>query len=119
MDCFERRREIMRILCRRRNEKIANLAHEFGVSERTIMRDIAWLSLTEPIYTQCGRFYGGVYIADDYVMPRLYMNNVEIAILQKIANAIEEKRVCELTDSEQGVFKDIIAQYTNHHKKQP
>ncbi len=56
MGIAERRVEIMRILYRRRYEKISNLAQEFGVSERTILRDIESLSITEPIYTQCGKY---------------------------------------------------------------
>ena len=55
MGAAERRREIMRVLCRRRHETVKNLSFEFGVSERTILRDIEALSITEPIYTQCGR----------------------------------------------------------------
>jgi len=43
-----------------------NLAFEFGVSERTIRRDIDALSLVAPIYTQAGRYGGGVYILSDY-----------------------------------------------------
>ena len=54
MGTAERRAEIMRILCRRRHETISNLAEEFGVSTRTIQRDVEVLSITEPIYTQYG-----------------------------------------------------------------
>ncbi len=62
MIASERRREIMKLLNRRRYEKIENIAFEFGVSERTVRRDIEILSLNEPIYTQPGRYGGGVYI---------------------------------------------------------
>lgn len=40
MGTAERRRKMMKILCRRRYETIGNLASEFGVSMRTIQRDI-------------------------------------------------------------------------------
>ena len=63
MGTAERRTEIMRVLFRRRYEKISNLAEEFGVSTRTILRDIEVLSISEPIYTQCGRYGGGVYVS--------------------------------------------------------
>ena len=49
----------------KKNETISNLAEEFGVFARTILRDVEVLSVTEPIYTQCGR-YGGIYVTDDY-----------------------------------------------------
>ena len=61
MGTAERRYEIMKILCRRRYETIRNLASEFGVSMRTVQRDIESLSRTEPIYTQTGKYGGGVF----------------------------------------------------------
>lgn len=57
----ERRRKIMKIMCRRRSETIQDLAFELGVSERTIRRNIEILSYKEPVYTQQG-WYGGVYV---------------------------------------------------------
>ena len=73
MGTAERRTEIMRVLCRRRHEKISNLAEEFGVSTRTILRDIEVLSIKEPIYTQCGRYGGGVYVTGDYLKEKRIM----------------------------------------------
>ena len=66
MNSAERRNEILRRLCIRKHDTVANLAFEFQVSERTIRRDIEALSLEAPIYTQTGRYGGGVYILDDY-----------------------------------------------------
>ena len=45
MGVNERRQEIMEILCHRRQDTMANLAFEFGVSIRTIRNDIDCLSL--------------------------------------------------------------------------
>lgn len=112
MGTAERRAEIMRILCRRRHETISNLAEEFGVSTRTILRDIEVLSITEPIYTQCGRYGGGVYITDNYVMNRMYMSDRELAVLHKVVFLAENKRVCDLDENESDLLKTIIAQYT-------
>lgn len=50
----ERRLEIIKILCSRRQETMSNLAHEFEVSIRTIKRDIDTLSLSYPIVTILG-----------------------------------------------------------------
>jgi len=83
MGTAERRCEIMKVLCRRRHETIYNLACEFGVSTRTIQRDIEILSATEPIYTQSGRYCGGVYVVDGYSVDRMYMDNAEIDVLKK------------------------------------
>lgn len=112
MGTAERRTEIMRILCRRRHETISNLAEEFGVSARTIQRDIEVLSITEPIYTQCGRYDGGVYVAEDYDMSRMYMTNSELAVLHKLEFFAENKSVCNLNEDDYKILKRIISQYT-------
>lgn len=58
MGTAERRTEMLRVLCRRRCDTVSNLANEFSVSERTVLRDIEVLSLTEPIYTKQGKYDG-------------------------------------------------------------
>lgn len=118
MGTAERRAEIMRILCRRRHETISNLAEEFGVSTRTILRDIEVLSITEPIYTQCGRYGGGVYITDNYVMNRMYMSDRELAVLRKVVFFAENKSVCDLDENESDLLKTIIAQYTKQKSRE-
>lgn len=111
MGTAERRREIMRFLIRRRHETITNLAHEFGVSTRTILRDIEILSITEPIYTQCGK-YGGVYVSDDYSMSRMYMTKKELLLLHKLSDFADKRAACELSVEENKLLKSIISQYT-------
>ena len=61
-----RRYNILIVLCRRRYEKTKNLAYEFGVSERTVRRDIDVISLSAPIYTKSGRYGGGIYVTGNY-----------------------------------------------------
>ena len=112
MGTAERRIEIMRILCRRRHETISNLAEEFGVSIRTILRDIEVLSVTEPIYTQCGRYGGGVYVTDNYSMSKMYMTGEELTLLSKLLNFADSKATCDLSDKEHKLLKSIITQYT-------
>lgn len=46
MGTAERRRAIMKILCRRQHETMSNLASEFSVPMRTIQRDIETLSIS-------------------------------------------------------------------------
>lgn len=112
MGTAERRKEIMRMLCRRRHETISNLAEEFGVSTRTILRDIDVLSVAEPIYTQCGRYGGGVYVSDDYSMSRMYMTENELSILHKLSKFADKKTICDLSIEENKLLKSIISQYT-------
>lgn len=112
MGTAERRTEIMRVLFRRRYEKISNLAEEFGVSTRTILRDIEVLSISEPIYTQCGRYGGGVYVMEDYSMGGIYMTNKEVDLLRKLLESANNKEVCNLSDEENKLLVFIISHYS-------
>jgi len=117
MGTAERRAEIMRILCRRRHETISNLAEEFGVSTRTIQRDVEILSITESIYTRCGRYNGGIYVLQDYVMDRMYMTDCELSVLHKLACFAQSRAVCDLDKNEFNVLNRIISQYTKPKKE--
>ncbi len=108
----ERRIEIMKVLCRRRYETISNLAFEFGVSERTIRRDIEILSISEPIYTQAGRYGGGVYVVGNYSMSRMYMTDEEMTVLRKIEKAVNNCTCCDLDDREKETLHSLIEIYT-------
>ena len=112
MRTAERRYEIMKILCRRRYETIGNLASEFGVSPRTIQRDIESLSIDEPIYTRFGKYGGGVYVVESYSMDRMYMKDEELDVLQKLYIAAD-KIPSLLTTDEKNLLRDLILQYTN------
>ena len=107
----------MKVLCRRRHENIRNLAHEFGVSMRTIQRDIEALSITEPIYTQSGRYGGGVYVVDGYSINRMYMSDAELSVLQKLYIAADTS-VSLLTKEEKHMLKHLIAQYSKPKTKE-
>ena len=108
----ERRAEIMKILCRRRSDTIVHLALELGVSERTIRRDLEVLSLSEPIYTQPGRYGGGVYVAAEYSMHRMYMTEEELAVLHKASQWAEQGGQNMFSDADRKILQSLIAQYT-------
>lgn len=112
MGTAERRNRIMSILCRRRHETIPNLAAEFGVSTRTIQRDIEALSIVEPIYTRCGRYDGGVYVTENYIMNNMYMTDRELSVLQKLVLLAEQGSACALNGDELFILREIILQYT-------
>lgn len=114
MGAAERRQEIMRVLCRRRHETVKNLSFEFGVSERTILRDIEALSITEPIYTQCGRYDGGVYVTEGYKMDRMYMTDGELTVLNKLLRTARQGSVCNLSADETKILEMLISQYTKN-----
>ena len=111
MGTAERRHLIMKYLCRRRYETIRNLASEFGVSMRTIQRDIETLSRTEPIYTQFGKYGGGVYVMAGYSMNRMYMTEAELDVLQKLYLAAGGN-TSPLTDEERERLGLLISQYS-------
>ena len=114
METDERREKLLRLLCRRRHETIKNLASEFGVSERTIRRDVEVLSLTKPLDTQAGRYGGGVYIMDGYSMDRMYMKAEELAVLQKLSRIVKEKDSL-LTEEEKRILDSIILDYSEQN----
>lgn len=108
MGTAERRLEIMKLLCKRRYEKMSNLAEEFGVSIRTIKRDIDELSFLMPLYVKSGRHEGGVYVKEDYSMDRMYMTVKEIELLIKVKKLTEDK----LSTDENSLFEYIITSYS-------
>ena len=85
MDAGERRQQILELLCRRRKDTMQNLASELGVSERTIRRDVEILTLTYPLETICGRYGGGVRVADWYHLDRQRMSPRQTALLRRLA----------------------------------
>ena len=93
MKALERRQALIELLCECRYEKISNLAFEFGVSWRTICRDIQELSLSYPIYTDCSRGKAGVYIEEGYYLGKQYLREDEEELIQKlISNSTGEDR---------------------------
>lgn len=84
----ERRMEIIKVLCRRRQETMENLAEEFGVTSRTIRNDIDYLSLSYPIETVRGRYGGGVKIVGDFDLDRKYLKPQQKNLLEKLKESL-------------------------------
>lgn len=104
----------MKHLCKRRHDTIENLAFEFDVSTRTIRRDIDTLSISEPIYTQTGR-YGGVYVMDGYYIGQLYMSDEEINVLKKLHSSKVIQNL--LKNDELKTLEHIIDDYSKPKKQ--
>ena len=83
----ERRLEIIEILCIRRQETMFNLAQEFGVSERTIKRDIDTLSLSYPIETIRGNG-GGVKIRNGYTLNQKFLKPAQQELLERLRTTL-------------------------------
>lgn len=84
----ERREAILNVLCKRRQDTVQNLAHEFGVSVRTIKYDIEELTLAHPIETVRGRYGGGVKVADGYYVGRKYLKPSQQELLKKLSEQL-------------------------------
>jgi len=91
MGLSERRQEIMETLCHRRQETMANLAFEFGVSVRTIRNDIDILSLSYPLETVRGRYGGGVRVMDGFYMNRKYLKPEQRDLLVRLSQNLSGK----------------------------
>ena len=92
MTALERREAIIKVLFKRRHEKIENLAFEFDVNEKTIRRDILELSLSYPIYTSTGRYRSGVYIAEDYYFGKQYLSDVQLQTIISLLDKVDDDR---------------------------
>ena len=89
MSANERRERLVELLCLRRRDTIGNLAAELGVNERTIRRDIEALTLSYPIETVCGRYGGGVRMADWYSQTRRRLSPSQTALLKRLALGLQ------------------------------
>ena len=89
MSQYERRQEIYNALCIRRYDTIANLAAEFHVNEKTIRRDIVWLTRSFPVEASPGR-YGGVRIAEWFHPVTSYLCPRQLSVLRKLTLTCSE-----------------------------
>ena len=98
----ERRSAILAHMCTVRQDTVANLAHMFNVSKRTIRYDLEELTLNHPIETVQGNG-GGVRVADWYRLDRKTLAPEQMALLKKLAPTLEGK--------EQSILNSIISQF--------
>ena len=110
MGTAERRLEILKYLCKYRHATMPQLAEKFGVSIRTIQRDILEIEATfhVPIDVRCGKYDGGIYVLNDYTFDRAYMHPDDISLLLKIQKLVKS----EISDEENARFTQIIKTYT-------
>lgn len=99
MTASERRNAILEVLCFRRFDTVANLAFEFGVTDRTIRNDILTLSLEYPIYTTKGNG-GGIHVDEKYRLGKTYFKDEQQELLERLLPSLNGK------DAE--VMKSII-----------
>ena len=96
MTASERRQAIIETLSARRCETRENLAREFGVSPRTLTRDITQLSLSYPIVINNGRG-GGVAVMDGFYLYHNKLKPQDIAFLERLSKSLskeDQKTMC-------------------------
>ena len=71
----------------RRHDTVSNLAFEFCVSVRTILRDLELLCIDYPIYTAQGGG-GGVFMMDGRFVGRKYLSDKQEELLQRLLPAL-------------------------------
>ncbi len=110
MGTAERRLEILKYLCKTRQATMPQLAEKFGVSVRTIQRDILEIEMIFhiPLDIRCRKHNSGIYVIGDYSFDRAYMHKDEITLLTKIKELVFE----QLSENENALLAQIIKTYT-------
>lgn len=85
------------------------LAEMFGVSLRTIQRDILEIEATfyAPLEIKAGR-YGGITVLGNHTFERAYMRDEELLLLQKVQSLVKE----QISEQENNLFSRIINKYS-------
>lgn len=107
MSAVERRQALLEVLCRRRFDTYANLTFEFGVSTRTIQRDIQILICSYPIETVRGRYGGGVkYVRNcshNRPITEHTLNTEQVSLLEELKAQVSGKKL--------DILNSILAQF--------
>ena len=109
MGTAERKLEILSYLCRERKATMPQLAEEFGVTVKTIQRDILDIQAIfhAPLVITRGK-HGGISVFGDYSFDRAYMCEEELLLLKKIQDLIKDK----ISEHEISMLAGIIKKYS-------
>lgn len=90
LTAYERREYIKTFLIKNRFSTAQELAYRYDVSQRTIFRDIMYLSSRLPITTKAGG-NGGIFLDPDYESPKQYLDAEEETLLLKLSDKLCQK----------------------------
>ena len=109
MGTAERRLEIYKYLCLVRKATMPQIAEKFGVSIRTIQRDIFEIEVTlhAPLKVTKGK-YGGIAVIGNHTLDRAYMCDEELLLLKKIQILVKE----QISSQESSMLAQIIKKYS-------
>lgn len=105
MTATERREEIMKIMVARRQENMTNLAHELGVTTRTLRTDIEILTTQYPLETVRGNG-GGVRLDKSFHPYKNTLSRKQTEVLLNLmSRASEEERI---------VLEQLVREHSNY-----
>lgn len=104
----ERRYEILKYLCSRRTANRQELSYRFGVSLRTIERDLLVLEGSYPIYTMQGGG-GGIYIMDGFKLGENYLSERQKSLLLGLMS--------KLSGEDEKTMREIIRTFSMPERK--
>ena len=81
---YERRENIKMYLIKKRSATTLQLSYMFGVSKRTILNDLVFLSSRIPIITKSGNG-GGVFLDMEFENHKEYLSNDEQMLLERLS----------------------------------
>lgn len=87
---YERREGIKLFLIKQRTATTLQLAFMFGVSKRTILNDIIFLSSRLPITTKAGNG-GGIFLDMEFESPKMYLTAEEENLLIRLSETVSKK----------------------------
>lgn len=91
---YQRREEIRLLLVKKKSTTTKYLMNYFGVTKKTILKDIVFLSGIVPLETHPGKG-GGIFLRMEYDAPRVYLSVDEENLLLRLLDSVctEEKRM--------------------------
>ncbi len=104
----ERRYEILKYVCSRKTTSRQELSYRFGVSLRTIERDLIVLEGTYPIYTMQGGG-GGIYVMDGFKFGMTYLSEKQKSLLVRL--------LMQLTGEDYKTMQEIIQIFSKPERK--
>lgn len=105
MTATERREEIMKIMVARRQENMTNLAHELGVTTRTLRTDIEILTTHYPLDTVRGNG-GGVRLDPSYHPYKNTLSRKQTEVLMNLLG--------RATEDEQEVIEQLLREHSHY-----
>lgn len=91
MTATERRQDMLDFLSFKRHSTTTELCTRYGVSEKTIRRDVEILSAEAPLYTTQGA-NGGIHLEDKWYSNQRHMSRAQTEFLQSLCSGLQPEQ---------------------------